>query len=155
MDSTSDTIDRRSYILGMMTAFSEVLVYETKKMALSPPLRPEDYRMVKDEAERMAREQGIFLYLEENTDIPEENRLVWFIMYKFPEVLEEYKALRLRGLNPAWDFEAFFDLLSYGMVWGDGADKVVPRIREKRNHGGLDTMSRFLFRPGEWPPPKG
>jgi len=145
--------ERNAFILGMITAFSEVLAYEVKKLALSPPLRPEDYASIQEEAERIAAEQGILLYHDENKDIPEKNRLTWLVMVKFPEPLEAYKALREEGFNPAWHFEKFFDLLSYGMAWAEGVDRVVPRIREHKTHDGLGTMARILFEPGEWPPP--
>lgn len=145
-------IDRRSFILGMITAFAECLANEAKKLALSPPFYPEDYSAVLPEAERIAQEQGIFLWFEKNEDIAERFRVQWFVMYKFPEVLAEYKHLRSRGYNPAREFVKFFDLLSYGTVWGDGADGVIPGMREKRKT--VDTVSRVLLGAGGWPPPK-
>ncbi|MDB4444568.1 hypothetical protein N9174_04450 [bacterium] len=147
--SDEKLIDRRSFILGMMTAFAECLANECKKVAFSPPFYPEDYDPVRTEAERIAHEQGIYLWLETNTDIPENRRVLWFVMYKFPEVLAEYKLLREKGYNPAWDLKKFNGLLSYGTVWGKHADNVVPEMRE--NRVTKDTMSRVLFRPGDWP----
>ncbi len=44
--NTSKPIDRRSYIIGMMTAFAECVTNECKKIALSPPFYPEDYNTV-------------------------------------------------------------------------------------------------------------
>ena len=41
-----ELIDRKSYILGMMTAFAECVTNECKKIALSPPFYPEDYDTV-------------------------------------------------------------------------------------------------------------
>jgi hypothetical protein len=40
-------------------------------------------------------------------------------------------------------------LLSYGTVWGKKADKIVPRMIEKRPV--LDTVARILLKPGDWP----
>ena len=147
-NSNSPT-DRRSFILGMMTAFAECIANECKKVALSPPFYPHDYDMVLSEAENIAREQGIYLWYDENLDISEANRLNWFVLYKFPEVLDEFKRIRNQGYNPAWNLEKFSDLLSYGTAWGANADKVVPKIRENRYKE--ETFSRFLLKPGDWP----
>jgi hypothetical protein len=145
----SDAIDRTSFMLGMITAFAECLAGEAKKMAFSPPFYPEDYKSLREEAERICQEQGIFLWHEKNADLPAEKRLHWLVLFKFPEVLEEYKRLREEGFNPALHFEKFAALLSYGSEWGKKADKVVPRMREKRPV--LDTVARFLLKPGDWP----
>jgi hypothetical protein len=72
--NASKLIDRRSYILGMMTAFAECVTNECKKIALSPPFYPEDYDTVVAEAEKIADEQGILLWYDENRDIPEYQR---------------------------------------------------------------------------------
>jgi len=37
-------------------------------------------------------------------------------------------------------------------VWGKDADKVIPKIREKKEQE--DTVSRILFSSGGWPIPK-
>ena len=145
----SEVIDRKPFILGMITAFAECLAYECKKAAFSPPFLPEDYETVHHEAEKIAREQGIYLWYEENEDIPAEKRVNWFVMYKYSEVLDEYKRLRKRGYNPAWDLAKFYEFLSYGIVWGKDADKVISKIREKKAQE--DTVSRILFSSGDWP----
>jgi hypothetical protein len=144
--------DRRSFIIGMVTAFSECVASESKKAALSPPFYPADYRALIHEAGRIAGEQGIHLWYEENLDIPEASRLNWFVIYKFPEVLQEYWEIRNKGFNPVWNLERFSDLLSYGMAWGKHADKVIPNMRGKG--GVMDTVARILLRPGAWPIPK-
>ena len=146
-------IDRKSYILGMITAFAECVTNECKKIALSPPFYPEDYDSVVSGAERIAEDQGISLWYEENRDIPASRRLNWFVLYKFPEMLDEYRNLRNQGFNPAWHFAKFSDLLSYGTAWGEGADKVVTRMRERKNT--RDTFARVLLKPGDWPIEKG
>ena len=143
------SIDRKSFMLGMITAFAECLAGEAKKLAFSPPFYPEDYKRLRAEAERICQEQGIFLWHEKNADLPAKKRVQWLVLFKFPEVLDEYKKLRQEGLNPALHFEKFTALLSYGSVWGKKADKVVPAMREKRPV--LDTVARILLKSGDWP----
>jgi len=150
---SKNSIDRKSFMLGMITAFAECLAGEAKKTALSPPFYPEDYKGLREEAEQICQEQGIFLWHEKNADLPAAKRLHWLVLFKFPEVLEEYKKLRQEGFNPALHFEEFMPLLSYGTAWGKKADKVVPQMREKRPV--LDTVARILLKPGDWPITKG
>jgi hypothetical protein len=145
------SIDRKSYILGMMTAFAECVTNECKKLALSPPFYPVDYEGVLSEAQRIADEQSISLWYEENLDIPESRRLNWFVMYKFSDMLDAYRNLRSRGYNPAWHFAKFSNLLSYGTAWGEGADTVVTSMRQLKNT--KDTFARVLLKPGDWPIP--
>ena len=147
--NSPESIDRKSYILGMITAFAECVTNECKKVALSPPFYPEDYDTVVSEAEKIADDQGILLWYEENLDIPESRRLNWFVLYKFPDMLDEYRSLRGRGYNPAWHFAKFTDLLSYGTAWGEGAETVVTGMRQRKNT--KDTFARVLLKPGDWP----
>ncbi len=145
----SDLIDRKSYILGMITAFAECVTNECKMIALSPPFYPEDYDPVVSAAEKIANDQGILLWYEENLDLPESRRLNWFVLYKFSDMLDEYRKLRNQGYNPAWHFAKFSDLLSYGTAWGEGADAVVTRMRQPKKT--KDTFARVLLKPGDWP----
>jgi hypothetical protein len=147
------SIDRRSFILGMITAFSECVAAECKKAAFSPPFYEDDYKAIGNEAKIIAQEQGIKVWYEENLDMPASGRVCWFVIYKFPEALEEYLALREMGYNPAWNFAEFKGILSYGIVWGKKAKEVVPQMRG----GGsiMGTATRVLLRPGEWPPERG
>ncbi len=148
-NNSYDSIDRRSYILGMMTAFAECVANECKKVAFSPPFYPDDYASVLPAAERIAREQAILLWYEQNLDIPAAQRLNWFVMYKFPDMLDEYRRLRDAGYNPAWHFDKFFNLLSYGTAWGEGAEAVTPRLRAPA--ATTDTYAIVLLNPGDWP----
>jgi hypothetical protein len=152
--NSDQSIDRKSFILGMITAFAECLAHECKRAALSPPFYPEDYPDVRSEAERIAQEHGLLLWYEENPDLPPLKRVHWFVLYKYPDVLEEYKAIRKKGLNPVWDLDAFSKWLSYGTVWGEGAENVVPRMREERVKEDMPTVMRILFKPGDWPIPR-
>ena len=140
-------------MLGMMTAFGECVAAEAKKCAFSPPFYPEDYYILKTEVERIADELNIGMWLEENNEIQEDHRVMWWVMYKFPEILDEYQNLRSKGLNPAFEFDRFFDLLSYGYAFGENAENVSSRIRQKRDT--METVTRILFQPGDWPLPQG
>jgi hypothetical protein len=142
-------IDRTSFILGMITAFAECVANECKKAAFSPPFYPQDYQKLLPETKRIARENCISIWYEKNLDIPEKTRLNWFVLYKFPEVLSEYRHLREQGYNPAWHFDKFTFFLSYGIVWGVGADNVIPKIRKAQKMSA--TYARVLLKPGAWP----
>jgi len=146
---SSQSIDRKSFILGMVTAFAECVANECKKAAFSPPFYPEDYETVLQGVENIAKDLEISLWYEENLDIPEDVRLNWFVLYKFPEVLEEYQGLRNQGLNPAFNLKEFSNILSYGTAWGDGAESVIPKMKEKRLT--IDTYATVLLKPGDWP----
>ncbi len=76
---------------------------------------------------------------------------MWWVMYKFEEILDEYHAIRTRGFNPAYEFDEFFDLLSYGYAFGENSENVSSGIRKKEDTMG--TVTRILFRPGDWPLP--
>ena len=145
-------IDRRSFMLGMITAFGECVGGEAKKCAFSPPFYPDDYYLLKTDAERIASELSIHLWLEENAEIAEEKRVMWWVIYKFPEVLDEYHRLRAEGHNPAFEFDAFGDLLSYGYAFGDHSENVSARMRTQEDTMG-DGNPGVLFQPGDWPGP--
>jgi len=145
-------IDRKAFILGMVTAFAECVINECKKLAFSPPFYPEDYKQISKEVEKISEEQNINLWYEKNWDIPKDHRVNWFVLYKFPEVLQAYQKLRDKGFNPVWDLEKFYSLLSYGFAWGEGAEQVAPKFREERETSC--TFSRVLLRSDDWPVPK-
>lgn len=142
-------IDRVSFILGMITAFAECVTNEAKRLAFSPPFYAEDYAAVKSDAETIASDLGVLLWLERNEELSLDRPLYWLVIYKFPEVLAEYRALRADGSNPALHFDRFFQLLSYGSVWGDGAESVTHRLREARTQE--EVFARVLLEPGDWP----
>jgi hypothetical protein len=145
----ANKIDRSSFILGMITAFAECVANESKKLAFSPPFYTEDYTMVKSDAKTITRDLSVQIWLETNADLALEKPLYWFVIYKFPEVLDEYQQLRTSGLNPALHFETFYSLLSYGSVWGDGAHAVSPKFREDRPQE--DVFANILLKSGDWP----
>jgi hypothetical protein len=149
----AQSIERISFMLGMMTAFGECIAGEAKKCAFSPPFYPEDFPVLQAEAERIATELSVSIWLEENREIHAESRVMWWVMYKFPEVLDEYRAIRAMGFNPAYEFDRFSDLLSYGHAFGENSEQVKARLRKEV--ATMDTVKRILFRPGDWPLPAG
>ncbi len=142
-------VDRVSFILGMMTAFGECVAGEAKRLALSPPFFPDDLPKLSEEAQIMAEEQDLKLFLEVNQEMREEDRVLWWVMYKFDEELDHYLELRQLGWNPAWDFDEFRELLGYGLVYGEGAMRIKPRMRKETN--GMDPVTRIVFPDGGWP----
>jgi hypothetical protein len=58
----SRKLDRRSYNLGMIYAFSEVVGSGVKRLGLSPPLTEEEYMDVIDDTRLIAEEYGVTLH---------------------------------------------------------------------------------------------
>lgn len=106
-------LDRHSFILGMITAFSECVAGGCKRLALSPPLEREDYLAVAREAEELIERHGLIHYHEENLDLPEEDRFHWILIAARQGTVDEYLEKRARGLNPMRSLAPFYGLLSY------------------------------------------
>ncbi len=86
-------MDSRSYQLGVIAAFSEMVAVGVKKLALSSPLDPEEIALLLPDAERIAEKNGALLYLEKDfcvTDL-------------FPEDITEGKHVLLIYLDPTKD----------------------------------------------------
>jgi len=126
-----NNIDKVSFILGMTAAFGECIACEAKMLALSPPMHRDMAEKVEADMHEIADGMGLYLHFEENADLDED--IVWWVIYKFENQLESYLALRQLGYNPWKSMDNFRPLLSYGMVYGDGADQVVPKMREFRD----------------------
>ncbi len=105
--------DKRSFVLGMITAFSECVAGGCKRLALSPPLREEEYRSLAEEACAVIEKHGLLHYHEENADLPEARRFHWILIAGKQETIDGYLALRQRGLSPADSLAPFSELLSY------------------------------------------
>ena len=58
------TIDQRSYNLGGIGAFAEMVGADVKKLALSAPLAPPEMDVIVHEAERIAANHGVEVYRE-------------------------------------------------------------------------------------------
>ena len=106
-------LDKRSFILGMVTAFSECVAGGCKRLALSPPLTRDDYEMVKEDACSIIEKHGLVHLTEKNEDLPEEERFEWIVIVGKQETLDRYKELRKEGFSPAHSLEPFFEVLSY------------------------------------------
>ncbi len=93
-------IDRLSFQLGMINCFVEIVACGVKKLALSPPLSPEDYKKIEDPSNKIVRGFNIHAYLEKSlmvTDLQSEDftRGKWAILYfKDKEILETYLQLK-------------------------------------------------------------
>ena len=125
--------DKRSFILGMITAFSECVAGGCKKLALSPPLTAEEYRMAAEEAYEIIEKHGLVHFHELNGDQPEEKRFEWILIAGKRETLDRYLELREQGLSPAESLAPFAELLSYNP--------------EESVHTGYDAYRAF-FRSG-------
>ena len=105
--------DQRSFILGMVTAFSECVAGGCKKLALSPPLEHKIYEMIVREAYELIEKHGLVHYHEENLDQPAPERFDWILIAGKQETIDRYLALRREGYNPARSLTPFYELLSY------------------------------------------
>ena len=108
-----DGLDRRSFILGMVTAFSECVAGGCKRLALSPPLSRDDYRTIAAEAEEIIEKHGLLHYHEENLDRPEAVRFDWILIAGKRETIDRYLSLREQGYSPMDSLAPFSELLSY------------------------------------------
>ncbi len=111
-------MDKRSFALGMITAFSECVAGGCKRLALSPPLTREDYAAFGAEAERLIERHGLVWYHERNLDLPEEERFEWLLIAAREETVRRYLALRAAGESPARSLAPFSELLSYDPAQG-------------------------------------
>ena len=109
----SETLDKRSFILGMVTAFSECVAGGCKRLALSPPLTAEDYGRVWEEANEIIEKHGLVHYHERNLDKPEDRRWEWILIAGKQDTIEAYLSLRAQGLSPMDSLAPFSELLSY------------------------------------------
>ena len=105
--------DKKSFILGMITAFSECVAGGCKRLALSPPLTAEDYALVRNEACALIERHGLIHWHERNADLPAAERWEWILIAARQETLDAYLRLRAEGHNPARSLEPFYGLLSY------------------------------------------
>ena len=126
-------LDQYSFILGMVTAFSECVAGGCKRLALSPPLTQKEYEAVQKDACAIIEKHGLVHLHEKNEDLPPEERFSWILIAGRQETIEQYLALRAAGCSPARSLEAFSGLLSY-----DAAESI---------HTGYDAYRAF-FREG-------
>ncbi len=94
------TIDRRSYDLGIIAAFSEVVGAGVKKLALSDVMAPEALDALIDDARQIATRNGVELFREPNlivtdlfpADVATGKHVL--LIYKGGTTLGEYLALK-------------------------------------------------------------
>jgi len=95
-------IDRISFELGMINCFIEMVACGVKKLALSPPIPPEDYDIIAKYSGKAVEEFGIKSYLDRSlmiTDLQTEDftKGKWSVLYyEKDEVLEKYLELKQR-----------------------------------------------------------
>lgn len=65
-DQLKPEIDMRSYQLGIIAAFSEVVGAGVKKLALSSPMDPSEMAELVEEAKSIATDYNVQIYLEED-----------------------------------------------------------------------------------------
>ena len=93
-------IDRLSFQLGMINCFAEMVACGVKRLALSPPISPEDYPVIKEASRKIIEGFRIKSYLETSllvTDLQpaEFTEDKWSILYfEDDTVLDEYLALK-------------------------------------------------------------
>jgi hypothetical protein len=123
-------IDKTSFALGMINCFVEMVACGVKRLAISPPLAPELYDLVRDSSEEIVQGFGIKSYLEKSLLITalqseEFTKNKWAILYyKDDQTLDAYLELKRKRheLEAAGEFSneanrevsrAFMRLLSY------------------------------------------
>ncbi len=95
-------IDQISFQLGMINCFAEMVACGVKRLAVSPPLRPEDYEAIEHASEIIMKEFNIKSYLEKSlivTDLQSEEftKGKWSILYyKDDYVLKSYLNIKKR-----------------------------------------------------------
>ena len=95
-------VDNRSFQLGMINCFAEMVAAGVKRLAISPPLTPEEYLALREASEAIVEGSGIYSYLETSlmvTDLQssEFTRGKWSILYyKDPDTLVAYLRMKER-----------------------------------------------------------
>lgn len=57
-------VDRRSFQLGMINCFAEMVAVGVKRLAISPPLAPEEYQEIREASEAIVEGSGIRSHLD-------------------------------------------------------------------------------------------
>lgn len=93
-------VDKISFELGMINCFVEMVACGVKKLAISPPISPEDYKQIAPLSDEIVNEFRVNSYLEKNlliTDLQSEDftKSKWSILYyKDDKVLKAYMKLK-------------------------------------------------------------
>ena len=95
-------IDRASFQLGMINCFVEMVACGVKKLAISPPLSPDDYELISKASDKIVESFKIKAHLEKSlllTDLqpPEFTKGKWSILYyEDDNVITTYLNLKKR-----------------------------------------------------------
>ena len=112
-NNTSTKIEQFSFQLGMINCFVEMVACGVKKLALSPPLLPDDYEKITPYSEKIVQGFGIKSFLEKSLlltklQTPEFTKGKWSILYyKTDEVLQNY--LKLKAKKAQLEKEGKYD----------------------------------------------
>jgi hypothetical protein len=105
------SIDSRSFNLGVIAAFAEIVSMDVKKLALSAPLSPSEMDELIADAERIANENDVSVYIEKDfltTDLFSEELTAdkYVLLICKPPAKEEYAALKKekRGLVESGEY---------------------------------------------------
>lgn len=109
-------IDNRSFELGMINCFVEMVACGVKKLALSPPLEPATCAAVKKASDRMVEGFGIKSYLEQSllvTDLQSADftRGKWSILY-YRDDITIHRYLDLKRKKKELEDSGRFDIKS-------------------------------------------
>lgn len=100
MEKNGIKVDRISFQLGMINCFVEMVACGVKKMAISPPVSPQDYERISEASNKIVEGFSIKFYLEKSlliTDLQpaEFTKGKWSILYyEKDDVLNAYLALK-------------------------------------------------------------
>jgi len=116
-------MDSRSYQLGVIAAFSEVVAVGVKKLALSAPLTPEEMAQLLPDAERIAKENGASISLEKD----------FLVTDLFPEDITAGKQVLLIFLDPIKDEYLALksekeDLIAKGQYQGEARTNIARQM---------------------------
>jgi len=104
-ENTIHRWDRSSFYLGMINCFVEMVAAGVKKLALSPPLVPEEYSRINRASDKIANAFGIKSYLEKSlliTELQSDEFTSgkWNILYYEDDlILDAYHALKKKQQN--------------------------------------------------------
>lgn len=132
MDCSNEVydIDPISYCLGMINCFVEMVACGVKTLALSPPIEPNEYEIIKRESDKIVNGFKIKSYLDKElikTDLQSEDftKGKWSILYyEDDSILNMYLDLKnkIEELNKTGEYKgsirkeiskSFGELLSY------------------------------------------
>lgn len=73
----------------------------------TPPMRPAPFREARPALEDTIRKYPIHYYFEDSADLPPEQRVCFFVLYREQQAFKDYYKKRLMGLHPLQQPEQF------------------------------------------------